>query len=42
VASINWPSAICDRRLYQRLGYQARGHQHASREYEDDNGVLRL
>ncbi len=30
------------RRLYQRLGYQATGHQHASREYEDDNGVLRL
>jgi len=30
------------RRLYQRLGYQAAGRQHASWEYEDDDGVLRL
>ena len=30
------------RRLYERLGYQASGCQHASWEYEDDNGVLRL
>jgi ribosomal protein S18 acetylase RimI-like enzyme len=30
------------RRLYQRLGYQAAGRQHASWEYEDDHGVLRL
>src|SRR5215471_21184889 len=30
------------RRLYERLGYQAAGRQHASWEYEDDNGVLRL
>jgi ribosomal protein S18 acetylase RimI-like enzyme len=30
------------RRLYQRLGYQASGRQHASWEYEDNNGVLRL
>jgi ribosomal protein S18 acetylase RimI-like enzyme len=30
------------RRLYERLGYQASGRQHASWEYEDDNGGLRL
>ncbi len=30
------------RRLYQRLGYQASGRQHASWEYEDDDGVLRM
>ena len=30
------------RRLYERLGYQASGRQHASWEYEDDDGVLRL
>jgi ribosomal protein S18 acetylase RimI-like enzyme len=30
------------RRLYERLGYQAAGRQHASWEYEDDHGVLRL
>jgi len=30
------------RRLYERLGYQAAGRQHASWEYEDDNRVLRL
>jgi ribosomal protein S18 acetylase RimI-like enzyme len=30
------------RRLYQRLGYQAVGRQHASWEYEDDDGILRL
>ena len=30
------------RRLYERLGYQAAGRQHAAWEYEDDNGVLRL
>jgi ribosomal protein S18 acetylase RimI-like enzyme len=30
------------RRLYERLGYQAAGRQHASWEYEDDNGVLGL
>ena len=30
------------RRLYERLGYQAAGRQHASWEYEDDDGVLRL
>jgi ribosomal protein S18 acetylase RimI-like enzyme len=30
------------RRLYERLGYQAAGQQHASWEYEDDTGVLRL
>jgi ribosomal protein S18 acetylase RimI-like enzyme len=30
------------RRLYERLGYQAVGRQHASWEYEDDDGVLRL
>jgi ribosomal protein S18 acetylase RimI-like enzyme len=30
------------RRLYQRLGYQAAGRQHASWETEDDDGVLRL
>jgi len=29
------------RRLYQRLGYQAVGRQHASWETEDDDGVLR-
>ena len=28
------------RRLYQRLGYQAAGRQHASWETEDDAGVL--
>jgi ribosomal protein S18 acetylase RimI-like enzyme len=28
------------RRLYERLGYQAAGRQHASWEYEDDDGVL--
>jgi ribosomal protein S18 acetylase RimI-like enzyme len=28
------------RHLYQRLGYQASGRQHASWETEDDNGVL--
>ena len=30
------------RRLYERLGYQAADRQHASWEYEDDTGVLRL
>ena len=30
------------RRLYERLGYQATGRQHASWETEDDHGVLRL
>jgi hypothetical protein len=30
------------RRLYEWLGYQAAGRQHASWEYEDDDGVLRL
>jgi len=30
------------RRLYQRLGYQAAGCQHASWEIEDDDGTLRL
>ena len=30
------------RRLYERLGYQAAGRQHAAWEYEDDDGVLRL
>ena len=30
------------RRLYERLGYQAVGRQHASWEYEDDDGVLGL
>jgi len=30
------------RRLYERLGYQSVGRQHASWEYEDDGGVLRL
>jgi ribosomal protein S18 acetylase RimI-like enzyme len=30
------------RRLYERLGYQAAGRQHASWDYEDDDGVLRL
>ena len=30
------------RRLYERLGYQAVGRQHASWEYEDDDGALRL
>jgi len=30
------------RRLYERLGYQAAGRQHASWEYEDDHGQLRL
>ena len=30
------------RRLYERLGYQAAGRQHASWEYEDDDGALRL
>ena len=30
------------RRLYERLGYRAAGRQHASWEYEDDDGVLRL
>jgi ribosomal protein S18 acetylase RimI-like enzyme len=30
------------RRLYERLGYQAADRQHASWEYEDDDGVLRL
>jgi len=29
------------RRLYERLGYQAAGRQHASWEYQDDDGVLR-
>jgi ribosomal protein S18 acetylase RimI-like enzyme len=29
------------RRLYERLGYQAAGRQHASWETEDDTGVLR-
>lgn len=29
-------------RLYQRLGYQAVGRQHASWEVEDDDGVLRM
>jgi ribosomal protein S18 acetylase RimI-like enzyme len=35
----NNPRARC---LYERLGYQAAGRQHASWEYEDDDGVLRL
>jgi ribosomal protein S18 acetylase RimI-like enzyme len=30
------------RRLYERLGYQAADRQHASWEYEDNDGVLRL
>jgi GNAT superfamily N-acetyltransferase len=30
------------RRLCERLGYQAAGRQHASWEYEDDDGVPRL
>jgi len=30
------------RRLYERLGYEAAGRQHASWEYEDDAGALRL
>jgi len=30
------------RSLYERLGYQAAGRQHASWEYEDDDGALRL
>jgi ribosomal protein S18 acetylase RimI-like enzyme len=30
------------RRLYEGLGYRASGRQHASWEYEDDAGVLRL
>jgi ribosomal protein S18 acetylase RimI-like enzyme len=30
------------RRLYERLGYQAAGRQHASWETEDDTGVLRV
>jgi ribosomal protein S18 acetylase RimI-like enzyme len=30
------------RRLYEWLGYQAAGRQHASWEYEDDDGLLRL
>jgi ribosomal protein S18 acetylase RimI-like enzyme len=30
------------RRLYQRLGYQPAGRQHASWEYQDDAGVLRV
>ena len=30
------------RRLYERLGYQAAGRQHAAWEYEDDDGVLGL
>ena len=30
------------RRLYERLGYQAAGQQHASWEYEDDTGILRM
>ncbi len=30
------------RHLYQRLGYQAAGRQHASWETEDDTGVLRV
>jgi ribosomal protein S18 acetylase RimI-like enzyme len=30
------------RRLYQRLGYQATRRQHASWEYEDEDGVLRM
>ena len=30
------------RRLYERLGYRAAGRQHASWEYEDDDGLLRL
>ena len=30
------------RHLYKRLGYQAVGRQHASWEYEDDDGILRL
>jgi ribosomal protein S18 acetylase RimI-like enzyme len=30
------------RRLYERLGYRAADRQHASWEYEDDAGVMRL
>ncbi len=30
------------RRLYERLGYKAAHRQHASWEYEDDAGALRL
>ena len=30
------------RRLYERLGYQAAGRQHAAWETEDDDCVLRL
>ncbi len=30
------------RRLYERLGYQAAGRQHASWETEDDTGVIRV
>jgi ribosomal protein S18 acetylase RimI-like enzyme len=30
------------RHLYQRLGYQAAGRQHASWETEDDTDVLRV
>jgi ribosomal protein S18 acetylase RimI-like enzyme len=30
------------RRLYERLGYQPTGRQHASWEVEDDDGVLSL
>jgi GNAT superfamily N-acetyltransferase len=30
------------RRLYQRLGYQAAARQHASWEYQDDDGILRV
>ena len=30
------------RRLYERLGYQAVGRQHASWDYEDDNGMLQV
>ena len=30
------------RRLYERLGYQPVGRQHAAWETEDDDGVLRL
>lgn len=30
------------RHLYERLGYRAAGREHASWEYEDDDGVLRL
>jgi len=30
------------RHLYQRLGYQTAGRQHASSETEDDTGALRV